>query len=257
MSLSSETTLLSLAVFAALAAPASAAAQDGATTTTTTTTTVVTTSESSPRSGRRESTSFFGLRAGFATPSGNIDTEAGKLRDRERGAVLVQADLMFEVLRFLRAGVYGGIGFGLIGDEYKDRCSQSGSDCTSYTWVAGAQGELRLLANNPIDPWIGVSIGVDGVNQDLQVKRDKQRVLKNSLTAWGVDLGVSAGVDFKLGSFALGPYVHGMAGRYNGRSYRFDIDDYYSENDDGSTELKGKPDEHYWITAGLRGTFGL
>jgi hypothetical protein len=187
-----------------------------------------------------------GLRLGYGLPSGKLAT-GFPMKDITTGAVLFQGDFTFPMTAGLQAGMYLNFGVGLKGDEYSDRCEASDTDCSVFAWGLGAMGEYRFLPSQPVDPWVGLTLGIDGLSQSYA-----RGSYDETLTAYGFNVGANAGVDFKLGSVVLGPYAGVAIGRYWSLDYNVNGVDQFAN--DGVID---DPAGHYWMSLGARGRFDI
>jgi opacity protein-like surface antigen len=207
-----------------------------------------------------------GVRAGYAIPAGDAYEASGfgsfKQNDLAKGAVALQVDASWRFSSSLSAGLYYGYGLGTAGSKLKTFCSTPGASCDSPTTSRyGVQAAYTLGLGLPIDPWIGVSAGLQtasfkvknfiyGVNPFTAPPTPLVADLKGTLRGW--EAGVEGGVDFRLiGPVVIGPFVSVGIGQYTVQDV--------SLSDQGKVKGGGvdTAKTHEWITLGLRGRFDI
>ncbi|HWO09305.1 MAG TPA: hypothetical protein VNN80_07490 [Polyangiaceae bacterium] len=196
-----------------------------------------------------------GLRLGVGVPYGNAgrDTAGGdrELSDLTTVRVPVWVDVGYS-FGALTLGIYGQVGVGVSGDA----CI---GDCDWSDVRVGAQGELRFAPGAPVDPWLGVGLGVESLSyrtlaesavvdpstsQPLTVRATERFV--------GPELLLHAGVDFQVeDALRFGPFAALSVGQYVADSYNCTPDSPLCR---GGSSVDGGA-LHGWISVGLRGAY--
>jgi hypothetical protein len=206
-----------------------------------------------------------GLRAGYAFPFGDAYEQSGlgtfKQSDLAKGALPLQLDATWRFSPAVSAGVYVSYGFGQAGSRLKELCATPGSSCKDPTFIRyGAQGAYTFEAAGKLDPWLGLSVGVEQASFGVKsfvygvIPGSPPTVLAADLdgTLRGWEAGVAGGADYRLSpSFAIGPVVSFSVGQYTVQHITLAGQ---------GTVAGGGVDTaktHEWLTLGVRGRFDL
>lgn len=186
-----------------------------------------------------------GLRLGYAVPFGDAAAE-GPMDSVIKGAVKPQLDIRYGLDAHLALAAYLAVGGGLKPAELKRACDLDGVDCRLLTLESGLLAEYRILPSALVDPWAGINVGLEWLSQNVEA-----RGAEASLALLGVGFGASAGADFELENWAIGPFLGVQVGRFMRSKVAlsgaiFDEDELTG---DGKIDSRAY---HYWLNVGLR-----
>lgn len=189
-----------------------------------------------------------GLRAGYAMPFGNV-AEEGPISDFIKGAIKPQLDFRYGLDAHLALGAYLALGGGLRPASLKRVCDIDGVDCRLFAIESGLFAEYLLLPRSFVDPWLAANVGIEWLSQSVRAERAEA-----SVAFLGVGFGATAGADFELGGWAIGPFLGMQIGRFMRAKAKVTGVDF---GDEGSLAVDGKIDSgqrayHYWLNVGLR-----
>lgn len=204
------------------------------------------------------------LRTGFGLPLGSYADvrQIGPLRDEDvislsddvHGAIPLWLDLGYRVHPNVMLGAYVMYGLVLpksaeVDNPLAGGCPE-GLDCFGAGIRAGLQAQYAFSPGAPIEPWLGVALGVEWITSHVQGQAFGFD-LDIATSHFGPDpLQLQGGVDFRLGpAFALGPFAALSVMQYTSCT---------AELDGESIECR-LPDKawHGWLVLGLRGSLGL
>jgi outer membrane protein W len=183
-----------------------------------------------------------GVRVGGAFPAGEIQDgyPLGNLVDR---TLAVGLEVGWRFWNHLTVGVHGEYGFGTLDAAVERDCDFFGATCSASTIRAGIQALYTLWPDSRIDPWVGLGFGYEWVRYTQE-----NVAVSATLGYRGFEwVRVQAGVDFRFGRFAVGPYASYGVGVFSERSLDM--------TDSSTSEPVENEAEHGWLDAGVRGLF--
>ncbi len=221
-----------------------------------------------------------GFRSGLDLPLGKAGNDARQsprnLSDLTSYRVPVWAELFYRFSDEFRAGVYGMVGLGAVGDACRGDCSWS-------QLRLGLQGEWSLSRSETRDIWFGVGAGYQWLAfNSLRIAGDAARELADTLgidfelpdvlteqqiadlevtplrrieRLSGPELLLHAGVDFQVEpGLGIGPYISANVSTFasNSRSCAGLASNLRVLCPDVSDEGSRV---HAWLGVGLRGTY--
>jgi hypothetical protein len=144
------------------------------------------------------------LRVGYGIPFGDRVPDQ-PLRDLVTFEIPIRLQLDYRFTRRLRAGLF-------LGSVAASRCA-AGSGCGASTIRVGIEGQVHLLPDAIVDPWLGVGVAAEVLQADAFVPGEAS---SSNLTWSGWEAPtVGAGFDVAFTrSFALGPWAELAAGQY-------------------------------------------
>jgi hypothetical protein len=158
------------------------------------------------------------------------------------GQVPVLLEIGGKLFEPLFLGVYLGAGFGTAGGALSSTCATTGVSCSSRTIRGGLEGIWYILPAARFDPYVGLGFGVESTTVTTS-----SRAMTASLAAFGVEVPVIFGADYRLNRFiGFGPYVDLAVGSYQ------DIV-VHGSSSSLSGEL-GDKTTHVWFILGARAT---
>jgi hypothetical protein len=168
-----------------------------------------------------------GARLGYAVPMGKVaekdsldPVSSEKLSDWVKGQVPLALELNVRVIPMLALGGYAELAPAIIGSEVSDGCDASSRDCFMLAFHLGLMAHFHVLPHQPIDPWVGLGIGLETLGVSAKDSDQTQ-----TTTLGGFEVPLRIGVDFKLSEkFYLGPYVGYSFGTFGGFSRRCEGD---------------------------------
>jgi outer membrane protein W len=177
-----------------------------------------------------------GLRLGYMLPMGDAAKDV-KLGDSVSGGIPIWLDLGYMVTPNIMVGLYASYAFLMLDSKIKDACDAASVDCSASQLRFGLQGQYHLSPGQGLDPWFGLGIGMEMVDQ-------KAGDVKSGLS--GLEFAnLMAGADFKAtDSLTVGPFLS------------FSIGQYSKVTGDTSGDITDKA-MHEWLTIGIKGTFGF
>lgn len=177
-----------------------------------------------------------GLRLGYMLPMGDSAKDV-KLSDSVSGGIPIWLDLGYMVTPNIMVGLYASYAFLMLSSDVKDLCDAAKVDCSASQLRFGLQGQYHLSPGQSLDPWFGLGIGMEMVDQ-------KAGDTKTGLS--GLEFAnIMAGADFKaMDNFTVGPFLS------------FSIGQYSKVTGDVEGDIKDKA-MHQWLTIGVKGTFGF
>lgn len=203
-----------------------------------------------------------GLRTGFGLPLGkyaDVRTLAGvrfeevnALSDDIHGVIPLWLDAAYRLTQRLSVGAYFVYGLVLpkvapAADPLGGGCAEA-FDCSATGLRAGVQALYALTDGGAVRPWIGLAIGYEWVNTEIQGQDIDFR-----LETWhsGPEfLNLQGGADFRLArGFGLGPFVGISAMQYTSCSVEL-------ASREGPCELDERA-WHGWAVFGVRGVLEL
>jgi hypothetical protein len=195
-----------------------------------------------------EETEFLvSTRAGYGVPFGEV------ARDGEAVDEIVpdKFPLGLELGYRLTPRVHGDIYVELAPARVADAACGAGGSCRAYDLRFGLLFLLRLAPGRQLDPWIGIGVGVEVLQAEVQ-GADPAAPPGGSERRWtGIEVPLEAGVDVRISRrLALGPYVSASLAQFTSKE----------ERPVGGTGATGPVDHrqlHGWLQAGLKATFQL
>jgi hypothetical protein len=205
-----------------------------------------------------------GLRTGFGIPLGTYadvrtqatlrDENVNALSDDTHGVIPLWFDVGYRFARHFMIGGYFMFGIVLpkaarANDPLGGGCPE-GFDCAASGMRFGLQGQYAFAPGAVIDPWLGLAIGYERIQTELQGQLFGID-LDASSTYSGPDLlQLQVGVDFHSGErLALGPFVAASAMQYTSCSLTLAGEESSCELNDGGW--------HGWLALGARGALEL
>lgn len=189
-----------------------------------------------------------GMRVGVAVPGGDVGDEVA-LSESVAVSIPLGVDLGYRLSPNLGFGLTFAYGLASHGSDACDF-----ADCSASTMDLGVALQYHGSPLGKADPWVSIGTGFSWLNESIEGEG-----LELSRTASGFDyLRLQAGVDKVLGkprrpTGGIGPFAFFTIGQYN--SFTADC------TGEPCVELVegefAKKAVHYWIGAGLRGTFVL
>jgi hypothetical protein len=187
------------------------------------------------------------LRLNYGVPLGNVD-QNNPLSDAAGGLYHVEGAGDFLLSPQLIVGVHAGVGVASLGNKISQGCSADGVSCSVLDFDIGVHAEyLFLPVTAPITPWAGLGLTYEVLSESVN---DSSGSNTASVGASGVDLDLSAGLDFNFPRFQIGPVATFRVGRYTSVAETVD------GTDVGSSDI-GATDWHEWLLIGVRGRFWL
>jgi hypothetical protein len=194
-----------------------------------------------------------GLRLGVGVPLGEVGRDTlGADRDLSelttfRAPIWVDVGYSIGAWTF---GIYGQVGVGGVGDA----CA---ADCDWSDIRVGAQGELRFAPGAPVDPWVGLGLGLESLSFRTLIEASAiDPMASGSIRATerfvGPELLLHGGVDFQVeDALRLGPFAALSVGQYVADSYNCTPDSPFCRQ--GSSVEGGA--FHGWLSVGVRGAY--
>lgn len=189
-----------------------------------------------------------GMKLGYGAPMGEWYEDAA-FDDFVKGAVHTEFALNYGITPSVILGGYAGLGFGLLPSATKDACDRADDvDCNMFLLNAGLHAEYRFLPGGLLNPWLGANFGLEWAHFSASWEG-----YEATTSVFGLAFGPSAGLDFQLARWGLGPFLSYQAGRF--LSANVDLEE---EADDASLGSSGKIDNrafHGWLTFGVRARY--
>jgi hypothetical protein len=183
----------------------------------------------------------------YGVPLGNI-AQNDSLSDTAGGLYHVEGAADFLLSPQLIVGVHAGVGDASLGNKMSQGCSADGVSCSVLDFDVGVHAEyLFLPVTAPMTPWAGVGLTYEVLSANVN---DSSGSNAASVSASGVDLDLSAGLDFNFPRFQIGPVATFRVGRYT------TTDETANGVDLGSSDI-GSTDWHEWLLLGVRGRYWL
>jgi hypothetical protein len=192
-----------------------------------------------------ESGPFFALRAGYAVPSGDVETGGHALSD----LVAAKAPLGLEIGYRLSRRFWAVLSFELAPAWPASAVCAGGSSCSASDARAGVLLQVRILPGDRIDPWVGAGVGVEVLNVS---GRDPATGMHTEWSWAGVELPVvEAGADVAVTErIGVGPWAGLTFARFTSQSVKVD----------GGTGVNAgvlHRASHRWLSAGVQATLKL
>lgn len=189
-----------------------------------------------------------GMKLGYGLPLGDYVEDAA-FEDFTAGAVQPEFALNYGITPSIIVGGYVGLGLGLLPSRVKKLCDMDDDvECSQIFLNIGLAGEYRFLPGNLVNPWLGANVGLEWGFMSVT-----SPVGDFSSSVFGVGFGPSAGVDFELGRWGLGPFVSYQAGKYMTADMQVRLTD-----EDGEGDQSGSIDNkafHGWLSFGARARY--
>jgi len=184
-----------------------------------------------------------GLRVSYGIPGGNL-YRGESLGDIASGLLHLEGTGDLIILRRIVVGGHVGFGLGAPGEGFSSACNATGTSCDVWDFDIGVHGEYRFLPPpSQVNPWVGL-----GVSYEVLTLSEDDGVNQTSGSFGGVDVDLTAGCDFQLGSVGVGPFITYRFGSYTSTSLTV------NGADEGSSVI-GSTASHDWLMLGLRGRY--
>lgn len=125
----------------------------------------------------------------------------------------------------------------MLNSDIKDACDAASVDCSASQLRFGLQGQYHLSPGESMNPWFGLGVGLEMVDQ-------KAGDTKSGVS--GLEFAtLMAGADFKVAdNIGVGPFLNFSIGQYSK----------VTGDNEGDIEDKAM---HQWLTIGVKGTIGF
>ncbi|MBE7482936.1 MAG: hypothetical protein HS104_23550 [Polyangiaceae bacterium] len=177
-----------------------------------------------------------GLRLGYELPMGDSAKDV-KLSDSVSGGIPIWLDLGYMVTPNIMVGLYASYAILMLNSDIKDACDAASVDCSASQLRFGLQGQYHLSPGESMNPWFGLGVGLEMVDQ-------KAGDTKSGVS--GLEFAtLMAGADFKVAdNIGVGPFLNFSIGQYSK----------VTGDNEGDIEDKAM---HQWLTIGVKGTIGF
>jgi opacity protein-like surface antigen len=188
---------------------------------------------------------FFGLRAGYAIPDGDVARGGPAVEDFAPRKFPLGIELGYRFNRRLWSEVF----FEVSPAKAASALCPAGVSCSASDVRLGVGILLRLAPTSWIDPWLGVGAAVEVLNAE---GRNVAAGARYEWSWFGFELPYAeAGVDFAVADrVSVGPWISATVARFTSASIRAE----------GAGTDSGKIDDragHSWFAAGLKGILKL
>ncbi len=178
-----------------------------------------------------------GLRVGYGLPLGDYQKDA-KMSDSVSAMIPIWLDLGYMVTPNIMVGLYANYGFIMLDSKVSDACD----DCSASLIRFGIQGQYHLSPAESLDPWFGLGLGYEMLNQKTVVVTPAGTATGDANTTGLEFLNLQGGANFKAtDSIAVGPFVSFSLGQYSSVE---------------GNDIKDKA-MHQWLVLGVGGTLGI
>ncbi|MGC3997026.1 MAG: hypothetical protein QM767_05680 [Anaeromyxobacter sp.] len=190
-----------------------------------------------------------GARFGYGWPGGDISDEGDpRLGDLVDHKLPIWLELGYRFNPAVRGGVFIELAPTTVSDVY----CPPGQSCDAFDWRFGVDLQLHLRPGAPVDPWVGVGLGVEVLQADTTLVDPLGNPFFGEVTYTAFELPMlEGGLDLALGRwFTLGPFVSWSLGTYTSveaRGAGFTTTDVAIHD----RAL------HQWLELGIKGTFSL
>jgi hypothetical protein len=183
-----------------------------------------------------------GLKVSYGIPGGNAFYRQ-PLSDISSGMIDFEGSVDLVILRRVVVGANIGIGIGSVGSGIGSACDFDDASCSVLDFDFGIHAEYRFLPDSWVNPWVGA-----GLEYELLLLSESAGGDDTSASLGGVDVDLSAGVDFQYRNIGGGPFIAYRFGSYTARSA--------TENgvDVDSSDI-AQAEGHDWLMLGLRGRY--
>ena len=186
-------------------------------------------------------------RVGWGVPFGDVSRDAQAVEDVVAAKVPIWLELGY---RFARR-VDGDLYVELAPARVAGAACGAGGACDGYDLRFGLLVHVHLAPTRAIDPWLGVGVGVETLQAEVQGPDPAAPAGGEQWTWSGIEVPLELGVDARLSArLTLGPYVSASLAQFTS----------LGEQPAGGAGATGSIDRralHGWMQAGLRATFRL
>jgi hypothetical protein len=183
-----------------------------------------------------------GLKVSYGIPGGSAFF-GQPLSDISSGMIDFEGAVDLVILRRIVVGANIGIGIGSVGGGLGSGCDVDDASCSVLDFDFGIHGEYRFLPDSWINPWVGA-----GLEYEILILSESVGGDDTSASLGGVDVDLSAGVDFQYKNIGGGPFISYRFGSYTSRSA--------TENgEDIDNADIAQAEGHDWLMLGLRGRY--
>ncbi len=186
---------------------------------------------------------LFGVRGGWALPSGEI-APGEKLKDLAESKLPLWLEVGYRFNGHVRAEIY----FELAPMSLASPCPD-GAACSAFDVRSGLALHLHPAPRSWLDPWVGFGFGIEYLQATTPVPGGG--VAAWELSWYGLEVPVEAGFDLAFSDvFTLGPYASVSFGQFTSASAK----------PPGGATSSGAIDKratHGWGQAGLKMTLKL
>jgi hypothetical protein len=188
---------------------------------------------------------WFGVRGGYAVPSGDISRGGAAVRDVVEYKLPIWLDLGYRFNRW----VWGDLFIELAPAKVADASCPPDVACSASDVRFGLGAQLHLASRAALDPWVGIGVGVQVMNAEVW----DPTLLGVTEWSWaGIEFPiVEAGIDVAVSRrLSLGPYAALSFASFTSVSQR---------PPGGSTTSDSVEERasHSWAQAGLKLTIRL
>jgi hypothetical protein len=189
---------------------------------------------------------FFGLRAGFAIPYGDVAQGGPRVEDLVERKFPLGLELGY---RFHRR-IWGELFFDLAPASASSEVCAAGIDCSASDFRAGLAFLLRFAPRAFVDPWLGAGVGVEVLN--VEGRNAAAGGVPYEWSWFGLELPfVEAGVDLAVWErVTIGPWISWTLARFTSDSARAEG----GETVSGSVADRA---QHGWYAGGIKATLHL
>jgi hypothetical protein len=186
-------------------------------------------------------------RAGYGLPFGEVARDGQAVED----VVPAKVPLWLELGYRFGPRVQGDLFVELAPGRVADAACGAGGSCHAYDLRFGVAVQLHLAPRASLDPWVGVGLGVEILQAEVQGP-DPTAPPGGYEWKWaGIEIPLEVGVDVRISNrLAVGPYLSVSLAQFTS----------VEERPVGGTGPIGAIDDrelHGWVQAGLKATLRL
>jgi hypothetical protein len=186
-------------------------------------------------------------RAGWGVPFGDLSRGEPAVEDVVSAKVPIWLELGYRFARRVDGGLYVELAPARVAAA---ACGAAGA-CDGYDLRFGLLVHVHLAPARTIDPWLGVGIGVETLQAEVQGSDPAAPAGGEERTWSGIEAPLELGVDARLSPrLKLGPYVSVSLAQFTSHEEQ-------PAAGVSATGSIGRRALHGWMQAGLRATFRL
>lgn len=186
-------------------------------------------------------------RAGYGVPFGEVAHDGEALADLVPAKIPLWLQLGYRFARRVQGAAYVELAPARVDDA---ACGAGGS-CEAFDLRFGLLVELRLAPGRTLDPWIGVGVGVEILQAEVQGP-DPGAPPGEYESKWaGIEIPLELGLDVRISDrVALGPYATVSLAKFTS------VEAHAVGGSGPTGSIEGR-ELHGWVQGGLRATFRL